>query len=234
MGTIALGSLVISSGRVIRMTFGVLDHNAREEDNVCNRCILRCSKCFCQFFERILLYLTKNVYIMCAIHGKPFASSAEDAFNLLMRNIFESVEVTNITGFIFLMTSMLLTICVSVTAYFYISGGETGQSLNYMAVPITIIAIGTFLIVRLCLSVYSAAIDTLFLCLRKFEYKESCSSKSAEISPKDTSRGNFADWNFFYNIFYYFVDFCSYVLEQWKMASLTIAQNISHITWPTI
>lgn len=32
-------------------------------------------------------FLNRNAYIMCAIHGKNFCSSAKDAFNLLMRNV---------------------------------------------------------------------------------------------------------------------------------------------------
>jgi len=37
--------------------------------------------------EKFLKFLNKNAYIMIAVHGKNFCTSAKNAFFLLMRNI---------------------------------------------------------------------------------------------------------------------------------------------------
>ena len=41
-------------------------------------------------------------------------------------------------------------------------------SLNYTAVPIIIIGIGTYIIASIFFGVYAMAVDTLFLCFCKF------------------------------------------------------------------
>lgn len=168
MGTIAFGSLVLTIGRILRLLIEWIDKKTKSVKNIGLRFILGSLRCFCWCLDQFFQYLSKNAYIMCAIHGKPFCPSARDAFNLLCRNLLRTVAVNKIAGFLFFMTTLLVTIGAGVIAHLYFSSGEIGRSLNYMPVPVTIITIGTFLIAKLCLGVYSVAIDTMFLCFRKY------------------------------------------------------------------
>lgn len=105
---------------------------------------------------------------MCAIHGKPFCASARHAFYLLLRNCLRAVALTQITGFVFLLAKLAVTIGISTTAYLYFTSTLHGLSLNYVAMPMAIVAIGTYFIAGELLNIYAVAVDTLFMCFCKF------------------------------------------------------------------
>lgn len=87
IGTLAFGSLIIAICRMIRVCLEYIDHKLKKYDNGFTKAILCCLKCFFWCLEKFLKFINKNAYIMCAIHGKNFCTSAKDAFLLLMRNI---------------------------------------------------------------------------------------------------------------------------------------------------
>lgn len=97
MGTLAFGSLIVTICRLIRVALEYLDKKLKKYDNVVTRSILCCLKCFFWCLEKFLRFLNKNAYIMCAIHGKNFCSSAKDAFNLLMRNFLRVIALDNVS-----------------------------------------------------------------------------------------------------------------------------------------
>lgn len=105
---------------------------------------------------------------MCAIHGKPFCSSARDAFNLLMRNFLRVVALDKVTDFLFFLTKILVTVGMGAATYMYFTTDKFGIQLHYVQVPVVIVMIGTYLIASVFFSVYSMAVDTLFLCFCKF------------------------------------------------------------------
>lgn len=72
---------------MIRVFLEYLDRKLKKYDNEITRAIMCCLKCFFWCLEKFLKFINKNAYIMCAIHGKNFCSSARKAFGLLMRNI---------------------------------------------------------------------------------------------------------------------------------------------------
>lgn len=87
LGTVAFGSLIITICRLIRVCLEYVDQKTKQFDNPFSRAVLCCCKCFFACLESFLKFINKNAYIMCAIHGKGFVSSAKNAFSLLMRNI---------------------------------------------------------------------------------------------------------------------------------------------------
>lgn len=127
-----------------------------------------CMQCFFWCLDQFLRYLSRNAYVMCAIHGKPFCASARHAFYLLLRNCLRAVALTQITGFVFLLAKLAVTIGISTTAYLYFTSTLHGLSLNYVAMPMAIVAIGTYFIAGELLNIYAVAVDTLFLCFCKF------------------------------------------------------------------
>ena len=87
IGTLAFGSFIITVCRMIRIALEYVDQKLKKYDNEVTKAILCCCKCFFWCLEKFLKFINRNAYIMCAIHGKNFCSSAKDAFMLLMRNI---------------------------------------------------------------------------------------------------------------------------------------------------
>lgn len=168
VGTLAFGSLVLTICRVIRLILEYIDAKLKKYDNAFTRAILCCMKCFFWCLESFLKFMNKNAYIMCAIHGKNFCTSAGDAFNLLMRNFLRVVALDKVTDFLFFLSKLFLTAIAGAVTYFYVNGYPEDQAVHFIAVPVTIVVIGTFLITTVFFGVYSMAVDTLFLCFCEY------------------------------------------------------------------
>ncbi|XP_055842030.1 choline transporter-like 2 isoform X3 [Episyrphus balteatus] len=164
LGTVALGAFILTICRFIRVVLEYIDQKLKKFDNSVTRAIFCCMKCFFWCLENFLRFINKNAYIMCAIHGKNFCASAKDSFNLLMRNFLRVVAVDKVTDFLFFLSKLLLTGAAGVGTYYYLENRPSDPPLNYVAVPITIVVIATFLITSVFFGVYSMAVDTLFLC----------------------------------------------------------------------
>ncbi|XP_049887593.1 choline transporter-like 2 isoform X3 [Pectinophora gossypiella] len=169
LGTVAFGSLIIAIVRVIRVILEYIDHKLKKFDNPFTRCLMCCCKCFFWCLENFIKFINKNAYIMCAVHGKNFCTSARDAFSLLMRNIVRVVVLDKVMDFIFFLSKLLISIGVGFAVYYiaqwnYVYEVTNGERLNYSYIPAIILAIATYLISSIFFNVYSMAVDTLFLC----------------------------------------------------------------------
>lgn len=96
LGTLAFGSLILTIIRIIRCILEYIDQQLKKYDNVVTRAIVCCMKCFFWCLESFMQFLNRNAYIMCAIHGGNFCSSAKDAFNLLMRNVLRVMALNKV------------------------------------------------------------------------------------------------------------------------------------------
>ncbi|GAB0099962.1 Choline transporter-like 2 [Sergentomyia squamirostris] len=164
LGTLAFGALIITICRIIRCILEYIDHKLKKFDNEVTRAIMCCCKCFFWCLEKFLKFLNRNAYIMCAIHGKNFCSSARDAFNLLMRNFLRVIALDKVTDFLFFLAKVLIAAGMGVATHFFVKSPHSNLDLNYSFVPVIIVAIGSYLIASVFFSVYSMAVDTLFLC----------------------------------------------------------------------
>ncbi|XP_034841494.1 choline transporter-like 2 isoform X3 [Maniola hyperantus] len=169
LGTVAFGALIIAIVRVIRVLLEYIDHKVKKFDNAFTRCIMCCCKCMFWCLENFLKFVNKNAYIMCAVHGKNFCRSANDAFSLLMRNIIRVVVLDKVADFIFFLSKLLISLGVGFAVYYllewnYVYEVTRGERLHYNHVPAVILSVATYLICTIFFNVYSMAVDTLFLC----------------------------------------------------------------------
>ncbi|XP_053658019.1 choline transporter-like 2 [Anopheles marshallii] len=164
LGTLAFGSLIIAICKIIRAFLEYVDHNLKRYDNGVTRAILCCCRCFFWCLESFLKFLNTNAYIMCAIYGKNFCSSAKDAFSLLTRNVLRVIALDKVTGFLFFLSKLLLASGMAAITYTYFDSNLPKTPLNYPFVPAVFVFIGTYIIASIFFSVYSVAVDTLFLC----------------------------------------------------------------------
>uniref|UniRef100_A0A3Q2Y8R9 Choline transporter-like protein n=1 Tax=Hippocampus comes TaxID=109280 RepID=A0A3Q2Y8R9_HIPCM len=86
-GSVAFGSLILSVIQIIRVLLEYLDQKLQGARNKYTQFLLKCMKCFFWCLETCIKFLNRNAYIMIAIYGKSFCTSAQDAFMLLLRNI---------------------------------------------------------------------------------------------------------------------------------------------------
>ncbi|XP_036407946.1 choline transporter-like protein 2 isoform X2 [Megalops cyprinoides] len=168
-GTLAFGSLILSIVQVIRVLLEYLDHKLKGAENKCTKFLLCCLKCCFWCLEKFIKFLNRNAYIMVAIYGKNFCTSARDAFLLLMRNVIRVAVLDKVTDFLLFLGKLLIVGSVGIFAFFFFSGRikaiqETAPTLNYYWVPILTVVVGSYLIAHGFFSVYAMCVDTLFLC----------------------------------------------------------------------
>ncbi|XP_048101785.1 choline transporter-like protein 2 isoform X2 [Alosa alosa] len=168
-GSLAFGSLILSIIQVIRVLLEYLDHKLKGAQNKCTKFLLCCLKCCFWCLEKFIKFINRNAYIMVAIYGKNFCTSARDAFFLLMRNIIRVTVLDKVTDFLLFLGKLLIVGLVGVFAFFFFSGRvkafeDTAPTLNYYWVPILTVVVGSYLIAHGFFSVYAMCVDTLFLC----------------------------------------------------------------------
>ncbi|CAM9338575.1 unnamed protein product [Lampetra planeri] len=168
-GSLAFGSLILSFVQIIRVLLEYLDHKLKGAQNKCTRFLLCCLKCCFWCLEKFIKFLNRNAYIMVAIYGKNFCTSAREAFFLLMRNVIRVAVLDQVTDFLLFLGKLLIVGVVGVFAFFFFSGQvkafeDTAPTLHYYWVPIVTVAIGAYFIAHGFFSVYAMCVDTLFLC----------------------------------------------------------------------
>lgn len=82
---------------MIRLVLEFIDRKLKKYDNEVTRAILCILKCFFWCLEKVLKFISTNAYIMCAIHGKNFCSSAKHSFSLLFRNMIRFVILDKVS-----------------------------------------------------------------------------------------------------------------------------------------
>ncbi|XP_061086859.1 choline transporter-like protein 2 isoform X2 [Conger conger] len=168
-GSLAFGSLILSIVQVIRVVLEYLDKKLKGAQNKFAKFLLTCLKCCFWCLEKFIKFLNRNAYIMVAIYGKNFCTSARDAFFLLMRNIIRVAVLDKVTDFLLFLGKLMIVGIVGIFSFFFFSGRIRAIEdhipiLNYYWVPILTVAIGSYLIAHGFFSVYAMCVDTLFLC----------------------------------------------------------------------
>lgn len=171
LGSVAFGSLIITIVKLIRLLLEYIESKLKEYEEVykCAKiCMCLCKCCF-WCIEKFLKFINKNAYIMIAVYGENFCTSAKDAFNLIMRNVLRTAVLDKAADFLLLISKLVVVGATGVLSFYFFSGkisifGYRTPELNYYLIPVIIITFGSFIIATVFFDVYSMAVDTLFLC----------------------------------------------------------------------
>ncbi|KAL5013102.1 hypothetical protein ScPMuIL_011653 [Solemya velum] len=169
LGTLAFGSLIIAIVQLVRVLLEYVDHKLKATENPVGKFFLKCLKCCFWCLEQFLKFLNENAYIMTAIYGKNFCTSAKNAFMLIMRNVVRVVVVDKLTDFLLFIGKLVVVGAVGVASFFFFNGDieflrEYKPSLNFYLVPVVLVILGSYIVASCFFSVYNMAVDTLFLC----------------------------------------------------------------------
>ncbi|NXJ09403.1 CTL2 protein, partial [Odontophorus gujanensis] len=107
-GSIAFGALILAIVQIIRVILEYLDHRLKGTENKVAKLVLCCLKCCFWCLEKFIKFLNRNAYIMIAIYGTNFCTSARNAFSLLMRNIIRVVVLDKVTDFLLFLGKLLI------------------------------------------------------------------------------------------------------------------------------
>uniref|UniRef100_A0A671UQG7 Choline transporter-like protein n=1 Tax=Sparus aurata TaxID=8175 RepID=A0A671UQG7_SPAAU len=172
-GSLAFGALILSVVQLVRIILEYLEQKLKGVDNSLSRFIMHCLKCCFWCLEKLLRYMSHNAYIMVAIYGKNFCTSAREAFFLIMRNVVRVAVLDRVTDFLLFLGKVLIAGGVGVVAFFFFTSKipviqEEVPNLNYYWVPLLTVVIGAYLIAHGFFNVYAICVDTLFLCFCKY------------------------------------------------------------------
>uniref|UniRef100_A0A673AGA3 Choline transporter-like protein n=1 Tax=Sphaeramia orbicularis TaxID=375764 RepID=A0A673AGA3_9TELE len=190
-GSLAFGALILSVVQFVRVILEYVEQKLKGADNSLSRFILCCLKCCFWCLEKFIRYMNRNAYIMVAIYGKNFCTSARDAFFLLMRNVVRVAVLDRVTDFLLFLGKVLIAGGVGVIAFLFFTKNipviqEEVPRLNYYWVPLLTVVMGAYLIAHGFFSVYAMCVDTLFLCFCKL-MKNTCATYFSDSSNKKQS-----------------------------------------------
>ncbi|KAI9562773.1 hypothetical protein GHT06_010227 [Daphnia sinensis] len=170
LGTVAFGSLIIAIIRSIRVLLEYLDRKVREySDTCCSRTMMCLCKCCFWMLERFMRFVNRNAFVLCAINGTGFCQSASEAFLLLLRNVARVAVLDKVTDFLLFIGRLVIVTAMGILSFYVFTNrihyiNEYIPPTNYYMVPIITTVLGAYFISGLFFSVYTMAIDTIFLC----------------------------------------------------------------------
>lgn len=165
LGSVALGSLIITVFKVPRLILTYLHEKWSRDKNKGNECIscgLKC--CICCFYclEKFIRYLNHNAYTVIAIDGSHFCKAAGTAFEVLTTHALQVATINSLGDFILFLGKCLVTAitgCVGLAIF------RRNPDLTFYAAPTLIVCIFAFFIAHCILSLYEMVLDTVYLCM---------------------------------------------------------------------
>jgi hypothetical protein len=196
IGTAALGSLLISLLRMIRLWFEYMKYmlSKHSGDQInrfpLTRCFLSCFNCFLLFFEKFIKFLNKQSFIQCSMKGTDFIKSGRKAFFLLIKNIGRFAAVIMISDFVIIIGKIAISLSAATIGYLYMKSYMNHQ-LNGFILPTIFIFFLAYSTSTMFLNVLSSTTDTLLqACLVDEERQKKASTMSSSVSSPDDSANN--------------------------------------------
>ena len=143
LGSLCFGSFIIAVVQLMRIVLEYIDHNTRDlqDSNALIRVMMKAVKCCLWCFEKCLKFLSKNAYIIIAMKGSSFCSSARQAFMLILSNIARVATVNSVSFFLLLLAKITITsaagalmFSITSTNEIYKAGGEKEVSSPFAPV----------------------------------------------------------------------------------------------------
>lgn len=165
LGDIAFGSFLIATIRYIRIVIEFIDNRIRRnKSSSINNQTTQSVTCFFRVFfwllDRFLKYIDRNAYIIMSMYGEDYLSSAKRAVELLYKNSTRALVLDYVTYIVLLVSRLLITGIAG-----YITAREMlTLNLHFKWLPVALVVVGTYFISKGLFSVYSMAVDTLFMC----------------------------------------------------------------------
>ena len=193
LGTLAFGSLILSVARMIRVLLEYIEDKIKEKgaDNPAIKCILCFCKCCFWCLEKFIRFINRNAYIMTAVYGYNFCRGAKKSFTLLASNAARALVLDKVTDFILFLGKIIVVTIVSAVSFSLFSTNVSTAldlNINYQLVPMAIIILGSYAIASTFFSVYSMAVDTIFLCFLEDIDKHDGSAESPYFMNEDLLR----------------------------------------------
>lgn len=176
MGTVCVGSFIIAVVQLIRILFNYFVNRCEKfKDNPLVKALVCIVNCCLWCLEKVIGYINKNAYIMCATHGFSFCKAAMKGFMLLMRNIMLVAAINGVAGILLGVGKIF--ICLATLAVSYLisvqMSADLGLTSSTPILTLFICGIVGWFIGGSFMGTFGAATDTIFL---SFLHDQECNN----------------------------------------------------------
>jgi len=170
LGSVALGSMLVALVATIRVIIKLIQHAGRKaaggKETKLTKMLFACIQCLLAFVQKFLEFINRNGYIGIAIFGYDFCRAAQKCLALKMENAGRALTLMFICRFVLFLGK----VCSVVGACFlckYLLAKDTSSEdmpIHSAAAVYGCVALFSYWITSVFLSVYDLTLDTIFLC----------------------------------------------------------------------
>ena len=161
LGSVAFGSLLLGIIQFIRIIMLYIQSQVKGKENKFTKIILSIIQCILACFERFIRFLTKNAYVMIAVYGYSFCNSARRAFKIMANNPLRVAALNCVNVFNMFFGKLFITLVTTVGSFVYL---KNYTNLNFYFFPLGFIAIWSFVVACIVMSIYDMAVHTILFC----------------------------------------------------------------------
>jgi len=170
LGTVALGSLIVAIIQVMRIILTAFEYRMKEaaEKSETLRFIMCCAQCCLAYLERVVKFINKNAYIVCAMTGENFIRSAKHALSLLVDNALSVGAVSIIGEYVMLFGKLFITAASTAVCYAIMTNTKKGReavedSRAGFFLMLAVVAVLSYFVAAVFINVFGVCIDTVLL-----------------------------------------------------------------------
>ncbi|OHT03756.1 Choline transporter-like protein 2 [Tritrichomonas foetus] len=170
-GSLALGSLIITICRIIRIVLEYVDQKTKNSRSSIATFFIKCCKCCMWCLEKFLKYLNRNAYIMIAIHGFNFFKGAKEAFLLIVRNCVRVATLNWVGDFTLFLGRVFVSAGITAASLWLF---KTNDNVQFYIVPTVIVFVCCYIASGAFTGIFEIAIDSTFLCFMEDGERNRC------------------------------------------------------------
>eukprot|EP00754_Rhynchopus_humris_P045833 Rhum_TRINITY_DN5328_c0_g1::Rhum_TRINITY_DN5328_c0_g1_i1::g.17027::m.17027/K15377/SLC44A2_4_5; solute carrier family 44 (choline transporter-like protein), member 2/4/5 len=162
LGCLVTGALLVAIVQFVRFILQKFTNKFRNSSSAA-RCLMCCVDCCLAYLERVLQYISKNAYIMCAIEGAGFWCSCCSAVQVLMGAISYLAPLIIVSDIVFFVGKLALTAGAVAIGYLLLYSHDLAPDVDNGILLLVVVGAVAFAIASLFMSVYESCIDSMFL-----------------------------------------------------------------------
>ncbi|KAG4968197.1 hypothetical protein JHK87_033848 [Glycine soja] len=170
LGSVALGSLIVSFVESIRFLLEVIRRklkvSSHRHDSCLGKAAYQSSQCFLRCIEWTIKSVNRNAYILIAITGKSFFSASSIATELIMNNILKIGRLNVIGDVILFLGKLCVSLSCALFAFLMLDTHKYNSAHNKTSSPLLPVvvcwALG-YIVSTLFFAVVEMSIDTIVL-----------------------------------------------------------------------
>jgi len=161
LGTLAFGAFILALVQFIRYLCKYFEKQAAAQKNRVMVIVLKVLGCIIWCVEKCIKFLNKNAYIQVALMGTNFCTSAKNAFQLIIRNMFRFGVVAILGTVIHYIGWTVIFVGTTVIGYFVFDAFHPSED---PLLPLLTYAATGYIVAHLYMNVFGLAVDTSLQC----------------------------------------------------------------------